>query len=110
MNKYSKDLQPFVEKLRKYSKQVKIQNFEAYISDRKWKLKPLGDREQMIPKVAFKSELSDLKFKAELADSKHSIMEWLPALCSFSVKDTADGFEGELNFKKEVFPYRIKTI
>lgn len=108
-NKYSEDLKPFVDKLRKYSKQVKIQNFDTYVSERKWKLKPLGDREQTIPKVSFKSELTDLRFKAELLDSKHSILEWLPAICPFSVKDTAAGFEGELNFKKEVFPFAVKT-
>lgn len=106
---YPNDLQPFVDRLRTYSKQVKIQNFDAYLSERKWKLKPLGDRGQVIPSVSFKSEISDLIFKAEMINTSHSLLEWLPALCPFSVKDTEYGFEGELNFKKEIFPYIIKT-
>lgn len=106
---YEKELSPFVEKLSTYAKQVKIQNFNAYLSERKWKLKPLGDRTRTIPTVAFKSGLADLHFKAEITSAKHTLLEWFPALCPFTVKETADGFEGELSYKQEVFPYTIKT-
>lgn len=108
-NKYSEDLQPFVDRLEKYSSQVNINKFDSYLSDRKWKLKPLGDRNQVIPKVAFKTDMSSLNFIAEIKDAKHSILDWLPALCTYSIKKTSTGIEGELFFKKEVFPFVLQT-
>ena len=43
----------------------------------------------------------------EITDAKHSFLKWLPALCSYSIKNTSKGFEGELHFKKNVFPFVI---
>ena len=106
--KYQNNLQPFVEKLRKYSLQVKIANFEHFLSERKWKLKPLADREQRHPKVQFKTEISALNFIAEIAEAKRTFLKWLPALCHYSIKTTKKGFEGELHFKKGIFPFAIE--
>mgnify|MGYP004668719967 FL=1 len=106
--KYQDNLQPFVEKLRKYSLQVKIANFEHFLSERKWKLKPLADREQRHPKVQFKTEISALNFVAEIAEAKRTFLKWLPALCHYSIKTTKKGFEGELHFKKGIFPFAIE--
>ena len=105
---YPKELQPFVEKLKEYASQVKIANFGHFLSERKWKLKPLGNRKESYPKVLFKSELSALNFIAEITDAKHSFLKWLPALCPYIIKNTDKGFEGELHFKKNVFPFAIK--
>lgn len=106
--KYHNYLQPFVERLRKYSSQVKISNFEKFLSERKWKLKPLADREQKHPKVQFKTEISALNFIAEITEAKHTFLKWLPALCHYSIKTTKNGFEGELHFKKSIFPFTIE--
>lgn len=106
--KYHNYLQPFVERLRKYSSQVKISNFEKFLSERKWKLKPLADREQKHPKVQFKTEISALNFIAEITEAKHTFLKWLPALCHYSIKMTKNGFEGELHFKKSIFPFTIE--
>lgn len=106
--KYQNNLQPFVEKLRKYSLQVNILNFEHFLSERKWKLKPLADREQRHPKVQFKTEISALNFIAEIAEAKRTFLKWLPALCHYSIKTTKKGFEGELHFKKGIFPFAIE--
>lgn len=105
---YPNDLRPFIDKLKKYSAQVRIANFEQFLSDRKWKLKPLGNREQEAPKVQFKTEISSLNFVSEITGAKHSFLEWLPALCSYSIKNTNKGVEGELHFKKEIFPFVIE--
>lgn len=106
-NQYPKDLEPFVDKIKRYSKQVEIANFNAFISERKWKLKPLGERTQVIPKVTFKSEITALTFVAEITNTKHTLLEWLPALCPFSIQKTHTGYEGELHFKKAVYPFTI---
>ena len=105
--KYPDDLQPFVERLKKYASQVKILDFGHFLSERKWKLKPLGDRKQKISKVQFQTGVSPLNFMVEITDAKHSFLKWLPALCSYSIKNTSKGFEGELHFKKNVFPFVI---
>ena len=106
--KYHTDLHPFIEKLRKYSSQVKIANFENFLSERKWKLKPLADREQKHPKVQFKTDSSELDFIAEITGEEHTFLTWLPALCHYSIKTTGNGFEGELHFKKSVYPFSIE--
>jgi len=107
-NAYARELQPFVDKLQKYASQVKIADFSRFLSERKWKLKPLADRMQNIPKVQFRTEISDLNFIAEITEAKHTFLNWLPALCPYSIKKTDFGFEGELHFKREVYPFALK--
>lgn len=106
-NVYKNDMKPFVEKLKDFSSQVKIANFNAYLNDRKWKLKPLGNMKQVIPKVVLKSEVSSLFFSAEITDGRLSLLNWLPALCKYTIRERSDGYEGELNFKKATYPYEI---
>ncbi len=106
---YPDELRTFTDRLKRYSSQVKIQNFDAYLAERKWKLKPLGEREQIIPKVTFKTEISSLDFVAEIIDAKHSLMTWLPAVCPFAVKTSSTGYEGELIYKKSVYPFSVTT-
>lgn len=105
---YEKDLQPFVSKLNRYASQVKINRFDDFLSERKWKIKPLADRSLAMPKVRFLTEISSPHFKAEVDKPKQSLLTWLPALCSHSIHKKADWCEGELNYKKMVFPFRLK--
>jgi phosphoadenosine phosphosulfate reductase len=105
---YPQELQPFTDRLQRFSSQVKIQDFERYIAERKWKLKPLAERTQPIPRVSFKTSLSDLDFLAEIIDAKNSLLDWLPAVCDFTIKQTKNGNEGELNYKKQVYPFFIE--
>lgn len=107
---YPEDLRPFVDRLKNYASQVKIADFRNFLSERKWKLKPLGDRKTSYPKVIFKSELSTLDFIVEITDAKHSFLKWLPALCPYTTKNMDKGFEGELHFKKNVFPFAIEEL
>ena len=105
--KYGNDLHPFVEKLKKYSSQVKIANFNNYLNERRWKLKPLGDRDQVIPKVHIKSDMQSLQFSAEIEDSRLKLLAWLPALCKYTIKEYNGGYQGELHFKGAIYPYDI---
>lgn len=104
---YPKDLAPFVEKLQKYSAQVKIANFDNYLNDRRWKLKPLGDRSQIIPTVKIKSDVQALTFSAEIIDSRLKILAWLPAICKYTIKECKGGYYGEMFFKGATYPYEI---
>ncbi len=105
---YQSDMQPFIDRLKRYASQVRIQHFEGYLAERKWKLKPLGERERIIPKVSFKTDISALDFIAEIVDSKNSLTKWLPAVCPFSLRETNRGYEGELKYKKSVYPFFIE--
>lgn len=104
---YPKDLAPFVEKLQKYSAQVKIANFDNYLNERRWKLKPLGDRSQIIPTVKIKSDVQALTFSAEIIDSRLKILAWLPAICKYTIKECKGGYYGEMFFKGATYPYEI---
>lgn len=97
--KYGNDLLPFVERLKEYSSQVKIANFDNYLNERKWKLKPLGNRNLVTPKVHIKSDVKSLKFSAEIEDSRLKLLTWLPALCKFTIKEHKGGYQGELYFR-----------
>ncbi len=104
---YNKDLYPFVERLKLYSSQVKIVDFDKYICDRNWKLKPLGDRNQILPKVEFLSGVSSVDFIAQITDSRLSPLSWLPALCPYTIRETHGAYVGELHFRKVIYPYEI---
>lgn len=104
---YHEYLLPFVDRLKYYSTQVKIANIDNYLNERRWKLKPLGDREQIIPKVTIKSDIASVHFYAEITDSRQRIQNWLPALCKYTIKETAGGYVGQLLFNKGIYPYTI---
>lgn len=108
-HEYQRNLAPFVTKLQKYSSQVNISHFTQYLSERKWKVKSLGDRNLEIPQVSFKTGLNDLNFSADIIAGKQSLLAWLPAIGPFSVRENLEGLEGELNYKKQVYPFSIKT-
>ena len=108
-HKYQKELSPFITKLQKYSSQAKVSDFVQYLSERKWKIKSLGDRDLEMPQVIFKTNLNDLTFSAEIINGKQSLLSWLPAICTFSVKTNSEGHQGELNYKKQIYPFSIKA-
>ena len=104
---YHEDLLPFVTKLKHYSAQVNIVDIDNYLNERRWKLKPLGDREQIIPKVAIKSDMTSVHFYAEITDGRQRLQNWLPALCKYTIKETTDGYSGQLLFNKGIYPFNI---
>jgi len=106
---YKEELSPFVERLNKYGSQVKISNIDNYISDRRWKLKSLGDRTMVLPEVNFKSNTNSLDFEAEIKNPRQPLQTWMTAICPFTIKKTCSGISGELFFDKEVYPYEIKV-
>ena len=105
-NCFQGDLQPFVEKLRTYSSQIKINNIDNYLSERKWKIKPMADRKQEIPSVKF-SQQTNVKFEAVVRFPKQSLISWLSALCPYTIKRSSDCYLGELNYKKTVYHFTL---
>lgn len=104
---FPKSLSPFIGKLKFYSQQVKIGDIEKYITDRRWKLKPLADRTQIMPQVTFEGSISSLNFVAEIINPRLSLQVWLDAFSPYSIKITPDGYAGDLYYKKDIFPFEI---
>lgn len=102
------DIEPFISRINKYAQQAKIVDVSQYITDRKWKTKPLADREQTFPTVEIKSRQQEAVYHAEIKNARLSIESWLPALCSYTINRQKNKTSGELNFRKNVYPYEVK--
>lgn len=103
----SDDVAPFVTRLKKYAEQAKIVDVEQYITDRKWKTKPLADRTQTLPVVEFKNCQQSGVYHVEIKNARQPIENWLPALCPYTVNRLQDKTIGELNYRNNVYPYEL---
>lgn len=104
-NKYPKELKPFTDRISSYCNQAKIKDFPIFLKERKWKIKSLGNVDNL-PKVSF--DQRDGNFVATINNAKQEILSWLYALCEYSVAKTNDGYKGELKFKEGIYPFSIK--
>lgn len=98
---------PFILRIHKYAGQANIVDVGQYISDRKWKTKPLADREHLLPVVELKSKQHSPIYHAEIKHARQSIESWLSALCAFTINRQPEKTTGELNFKKKIYPYEL---
>lgn len=105
---FPRSMEPFINKLREYSGKSKISNFNNYLADGKWKLKPLNNRDETNATVTFKGGINALNFEARIIKPRQSFLSWLPALCTYTIHKTVSGYKGELLFKKNVFHFEIK--
>lgn len=100
-------LAPFVSRIKKYANQASIVDVDQYLIDRKWKTKPLADREQVYPTVEFKHEQQGIIYHAEIRNARQSIESWLAALCPFTVNRQKNKTTGELTYRESVYPYEL---
>lgn len=105
----SEGIAPFIERLRQYADHAQIVNVDEYLADRKWKTKPLADREQVFPVVQFKSEQYANVYHAEITNARQSIESWLVALCPCTENRQHGKTTGELSYGKKVYPYEISV-
>lgn len=106
-SQYQTELQPFINKLKSFSEQAHIQDFNQYLSERKWKLKPLGNIDNSLPHIKFKEEISPNEFYVEISNAKQSLKKWLFALGEYSITKAENGFEGQLSISNNVYSFRI---
>lgn len=105
--KFSEVTKPFIQRLRLFSNQANISNFKNYISEGKWKLKPLCNKKFIATSVSFNGHINSLNFEAKIVHPHLSLLDWLPALCPYTIQKTNSGYKGELQFRKVVYPYLI---
>ena len=103
---YPKKLKPFTDKIEQFSEKARIGNFKTFLSERRWKLKILGNL-QDLPQVIFSETKEQMKF--EIHNPKQSFFSWLPVLCDFTIARCHDGiYLGELKFKDLVLSYKLR--
>lgn len=103
---YPNELNPFTDKLEKWSKGYGIKDTREYLRERKWRIKALGDKKILAADVVFSQSQTD--FVAVMAHPAFPIYHWLPAACEFEVhrKDNID--KGQLKFKDAVYSFQVE--
>lgn len=104
-NCFSDKLHPFLSRLEKIVEDRNIPNKVEYIVDRRWKLRGSGKFSQDKTSVHFVVKTNS--WEAVVKYAKKNIMDWLPAVGDFSVKNQGNLIKGELLFGKEVFAFEI---
>ncbi len=103
---YKENLAPFLSRLDSIVKDRKIPNAVEYIADRKWKMRGSGKFSDNTTSVSIKTHPD--KWEASVANPQKTIIDWLPALGKYTIRESKSGINGELLFKKEVFQFEIR--
>ena len=104
--RYRNELEPFLSRLVKWSKQRHIPNLDEYIKEHKWKLRASGNNIGNKTKVLFPKQFPT--FVANVSNSQKRIEDWLSVLCEYSITNHKSKATGELRFDKTIYRYEIK--
>lgn len=103
--KFKKELEPFLSRLVKWSKQRHIPNLDEYIKEHKWKLRASGNTVGSKTKVLFLKQFPT--FVAIVHNAQKDIETWLPVLCDYTVVRQKNKTSGELRFNNTIYRYEI---
>lgn len=104
--KYSCEMKPFMDKISEWSKFSGIRDTQNYIKERKWKIKAIGGENINPAQVTFEKHNTD--FIATISRSQNFILNWLPALCDYTVTTTPNEDRGTLKVKGRIFEFTIR--
>lgn len=82
--RYSTELKPFTDRLVSWSRDSKIGKVDEFLKDRRWKIKAIGNTDLVKTSVTFSNATN--AFIATVKNPLHSIYEWLPALCEYTIE------------------------
>ena len=102
---YSKEMEPFVDRIKIWSKKCHIGNQIEFLRDRKWKIKAIGDTKLIETTVSFTEVNSD--FVADVVKSQHSIYDWLPTIGDYSITKEEKKDIGTLQYNKRIYDFEI---
>ena len=103
---YGAELKPFTDRLLSWSKENKIGKIDEFIKERRWKIKAIGNTDLTKTSVTFSD--ANHAFTAIVKNSLHSIYEWLPALCEYTVESKGDTDKGSLKFGGNIYDFNLK--
>lgn len=103
---YSKEIAPFVERIRKWSKSSGVSNIDEFIAERKWKIRASGQDKISHTKVILK-QLSQ-NFSVVIENPRNEMLSWFSVLGDYTIR-TIDkaASEGELNYEGVIYPFSI---
>ena len=104
---YYKEIFPFVDRLKKWSKLNKINDIDRYLKERNWKIKAIGEPSLSKANVVFPYNTTD--FVADISNSNHPIFSWLYAVGEYSQTKTDKETTGEIKFNGILYPYKINS-
>ncbi len=106
VNKYfKKELYPFLSRIENIVKERNIPNSVEYISERKWKTRGSGKFSDNNTNISY--SISQNKWEAKVKSAQKFILDWLPVLGKYTIKESKNKLTGELLFQKEVFQFEI---
>ena len=103
---YHDDLKPFTDRLTKWIKDSGIKDHEAYLKDRKWKIKSFGNTAAIKTDVRF-SQVGEC-FVADITYPNFPIYSWLPTIGQFNVTTKNNTDKGELKYNDGIYSFEIK--
>ena len=101
---YPAEIKPFEDRLITWSTKLGIKDVVAYIKNRKWKIKALGNKTNT--DVSFQE--SSANFIASIDNPVDSIYTWFDTLGDYTIVKAENRDEGELQFEKVV--YHFETL
>lgn len=100
---YPKEFAPFENRICGWAKNLGVKDIDAYMKDRKWKIKALGNKAET--DIIFQE--IDGKFKATVVNPNFSIYTWLPTIGDFTYNKRDNKDIGELKFQGNVYKFEV---
>ncbi len=103
---YSNYLNPFVGRIREWSKQSGVGNIDEFMANRKWKIRASGREDLSNTKIILKQ--LEPNFSAIIENPKNDIFIWLPALGEYSLsKNDKYTKTGQLRYDNEIYSFEV---
>lgn len=104
--KYSKELEPFLDRITEWAKFNRVGKPEEFLKERKWKIKAIGNTCLLKSKVSFEEKNGN--FYADVHNSMHSIYEWLHALSDYTIVSEDDKDIGSLKHDGKIYDFEVQ--
>lgn len=107
-NCYTKQLTPFLSRIKHNVQTSGVQDVEDYIKEGNWKRRAGGRGIRTASMLEIVSIKPDLKIKC--TNPEKDIFTWLPAIGEFSINNTlkSNEIKGELLYQKQIFTFSVK--
>lgn len=103
---YPEELKPFIGRLTSWAKTTGVKDTETYLRERKWKIKSLGNTEEIKTDVRFAQKADSLI--ADIKSPSFPIYSWLPTIGKFNVTKQNNVDKGELNYNGGIYAFEVK--
>lgn len=103
---YPEELKPFIGRLTSWAKTTGVKDTETYLRERKWKIKSLGNTEEIKTDVRFAQKADSMI--ADIKSPSFPLYSWLPTIGKFNVTKQNNVDKGELNYNGGIYAFEVK--